>query len=144
MHPISVSVVAGLAKTTVEVVALVLGSLHAVMYKADDGMIYTYHASFADYILQAPTTATRFNPHCNAGMHHEFLALRCIEIMEEELCFNICGLESSFVKDVDVPDLSMHLENRISKTLKGSQFAEEKKGRIADVRHVENMDKQCE
>ncbi|KAG6815602.1 hypothetical protein H0H87_000210 [Tephrocybe sp. NHM501043] len=122
MHPISVSVLADLSKTTVEVVALVLGNLHAVMYKADDGMIYTYHASFADYILQAPITATIFNPHCNAGMHHEFLAMRCYEIMEKQLCFNICGLESSFVKDVDVPDLAMRIEDRISNTLKYAVF----------------------
>ncbi|KAG6814797.1 hypothetical protein H0H87_007363, partial [Tephrocybe sp. NHM501043] len=122
MHPISVSVVADLARTTVEVVTLVVGNLHAVMYKADDGMIYTYHASFADYILKDLITVTTFNPHCNAGMHHEFLAVRCYEIMEEQLCFNICGLESSFVKDVDVPDLEMRIENKISNTLKYAVF----------------------
>ncbi|KAG6814654.1 hypothetical protein H0H87_008201 [Tephrocybe sp. NHM501043] len=122
MHPISDTVLAQLAKTTVEVVALVLRNLHAVMYKADDGMIYTYHASFADYILQDATTATAFNPYCNPGKHHEILAMRCYEIMEEQLCFNICSLESSFIKDVEVPDLQKRIEDRINNTLQYAVF----------------------
>ncbi|KAG6905432.1 hypothetical protein DXG01_002778 [Tephrocybe rancida] len=119
MHPISAAVVAQLARTTVDVVATVLKKLHAVMYKAHDGMIYTYHASFADYIHQAPTaTETAFNPHCNVGLHHTFLAKRCYEIMEGQLCFNICSLESSFVKDADIPDIQNCIEEKIDNSLK--------------------------
>ncbi|KAG6916295.1 hypothetical protein DXG01_007492 [Tephrocybe rancida] len=119
MHPISDTVVAQLAKTTVGVVALVLKKLHAVMYKSQDGMIYTYHASFADYILQAPTDAeTAFDPRCDAHMHHAFLAKRCYKIMEMQLCFNICGLESSFVKDADVQGLQKCIEDKIDNSLK--------------------------
>ncbi|KAG6915167.1 hypothetical protein DXG01_012919 [Tephrocybe rancida] len=119
MYPISDTVVAHLAETTVKVVALVLRKLHAVMYKSQDGMIYTYHASFVDYILQAPTNAeTAFNPHCNIGLHHAFLAKRCYEIMKIQLCFNICGLESSFVKDADVQDLQKHIQDKIDSSLK--------------------------
>ncbi|KAG6906212.1 hypothetical protein DXG01_015169 [Tephrocybe rancida] len=108
-----------LAKTTVDVVATVLKKLHAVMYKAHDGLIYTYHASFADYIHQAPTaTETEFDPHCNVGLLHAFLANRCYEIMEEQLHFNICGLESSFVKDTDVPQLQENINHNIDSSLK--------------------------
>ncbi|KAG6913928.1 hypothetical protein DXG01_003459, partial [Tephrocybe rancida] len=119
MHPISDTVVAQLAKTTAEVVTLVLKKLHAVMYKSQDGMIYTYHASFADYILQTPTAAkTAFDPQCDVHMHHAFLAKRCYEIMKMQLCFNICGLESSFVKDADVKDLQKCIEDKINNSLK--------------------------
>ncbi|KAG6907466.1 hypothetical protein DXG01_008802 [Tephrocybe rancida] len=119
MHPISDTVVAQLAETTVDVVALVLKKLHAVMYKAHDGMIYTYHASFADYICQVPlATVTAFNPHCNVGLHHTFLANRCYEIMKGQLCFNICSLHSSFVKDADAPDIQSCIEKKIDVSLK--------------------------
>ncbi|KAG6904418.1 hypothetical protein DXG01_010059, partial [Tephrocybe rancida] len=119
MHPISDTVVAQLAKTTVDVVATVLKKLHAVMYKAHDGIIYIYHASFADYIYQDPRAAeTEFNPHCKHGLHHAFLAKSCYEIMERQLCFNICGLESSFVKDADVPDLQGCIQAKIDSSLK--------------------------
>ncbi|KAG6914895.1 hypothetical protein DXG01_014675 [Tephrocybe rancida] len=119
MHPISDIVVAQLTKTTVEVVALVLKKLHPVMYKAHDGMIYTYHASFADYIHQTPKAAEiAFNPHCDVGLYHGLLAKRCYEIMEGQLCFNICGLESSFVKDADIPDLEKHIKVNIDSSLK--------------------------
>ncbi|KAG6907489.1 hypothetical protein DXG01_008681 [Tephrocybe rancida] len=119
MHPISETVVAQLAKTTLDVVTTVLKKLHAVMYKAHDGMIYTYHASFADYILQTPIAAeTAFDLHCNVSLQHAFLAQRCYNIMEKQLCFNICGLESSFVKDADVPDLQKHIQDKIGSLLK--------------------------
>ncbi|KAG6905460.1 hypothetical protein DXG01_002547 [Tephrocybe rancida] len=119
MHPISDTVVAQLAKTTLDVVITILKKLHAVMYKAHDGMIYIYHVSFADYILQTPTPAeTVFDPHCNVSLQHAFLAERCYDIMEKQLCFNICGLESSFVKDADVPDLQKCIQDKISSLLK--------------------------
>ncbi|KAG6907180.1 hypothetical protein DXG01_010051 [Tephrocybe rancida] len=119
MHPISDTVVAQLAKTTVDVVATVLKKLHAVMYKAHNGMIYTYHASFADYILQNPAAAEiAFDPHCNVGLQHAFLAQRSYEIMEKQLCFNICGLESSFVKDSDVQGLQKCIQGKIDNSLK--------------------------
>ncbi|KAG6906909.1 hypothetical protein DXG01_011436 [Tephrocybe rancida] len=123
MHPISDIVVAQLAKTTVEVVATVLKNLHAVMYKGHDGMIYTYHASFADYIYQPSTAAeTAFDPHCNVGSQHAFLAQRSYEIMEKQLCFNICGLKSSYVKDVDVQDLQECIQDKIDSLLKYAVF----------------------
>ncbi|KAG6904492.1 hypothetical protein DXG01_009495, partial [Tephrocybe rancida] len=119
MHPISETVVAQLAKTALDVVATVLKKLHAVMYKAHDGKIYTYHASFADYILQTATvTKTTFDPHCNVSLQHAFLAQRSYDIMEKQLCFNICGLESSFVKDADVQDLQKRIQDKIDSSLK--------------------------
>jgi hypothetical protein len=36
---------------------------------------------------------------------HEEIAAACLHIMERELRFNICGLSSSFVRNVDVEDL---------------------------------------
>ncbi|KAG6914016.1 hypothetical protein DXG01_002920, partial [Tephrocybe rancida] len=118
MHPISETVVAQLAKTTLDVVATVLKKLHAVMYKAHDGMIYTYHASFADYILQTPIVSeTAFELHCNVGLQHAFLAQRSYDLMKKQLCFNICGLESSFVKDADVQDLQKHIQDKIDRSL---------------------------
>ncbi|KAG6912976.1 hypothetical protein DXG01_010675, partial [Tephrocybe rancida] len=126
MHPIPDTLVAQLAKTTLDVVETVLKKLHAVMYKAHDRRIYTYHASFADYILQIPTAAeaeTAFDPHCNVGLQHAFLAQRSYDIMEKELCFNICGLESSFVKDADVQDLQECIQDKIHSSLKYAVLA---------------------
>jgi hypothetical protein len=70
----------------------------------------TLHASFIDYL----TDPQRSSPqpwHLDAKAHRCTLALRCFDILKKELRFNICSLESSYVKNSDIQNLSA-LKNR--------------------------------
>ncbi|KAG6885358.1 hypothetical protein C0992_005190 [Termitomyces sp. T32_za158] len=87
----------------------VVEKLHAVLFVKDD-CIFWYHASFPDFIfnqIQSKFTVKEqtLDMSCDAIAHHELLAIRCLEIMMKELKFNICGLESSFLFDEEVPEL---------------------------------------
>ena len=41
------------------------------------------------------------------------MTLACLQIMRTGLCFNICQLETSYVHNVDVPDLASRIEKFI-------------------------------
>ncbi|KAG8764561.1 hypothetical protein FRC12_008024 [Ceratobasidium sp. 428] len=66
------------------------------------GLASTLHASFADYMLSSARSG-RF--YCNQALHSKLLAERCFEAMRRSLHFNVCGLESSYMRDDQVSDL---------------------------------------
>ncbi|KAG8730511.1 hypothetical protein FRC11_006551, partial [Ceratobasidium sp. 423] len=103
---------AGLLGIEEEDVMVSLSFLHSVLYTPEDGgRITVLHTSFSDFIRN-PSQPTVF--HCNESLHHAYLAQRCFELMRSQLEFNICGLETSFRADSDVPDLERRVEERIS------------------------------
>jgi len=53
-------------------------------------------------VLAEQSRASPFFPNVHT---HEEIAAACLHIMAGELCFNICGLSSSFVCNADVEDL---------------------------------------
>ncbi|KAF5365069.1 hypothetical protein D9758_011013 [Tetrapyrgos nigripes] len=119
--PISIQVVSALIKADEEAVSFVVDQLHAVMYQAQDGTIHTYHASFADFILcpkDSLASTACSDPRCDVSLVHTSLVQHCYDIMKEQLHFNICGLESSFIMDKDIPDLENCVADRIDLTLR--------------------------
>ncbi|KAJ6485356.1 WD40 repeat-like protein [Mycena vitilis] len=74
------------------------------------------HASFADYLM---------DPSRNKGepwaidmkTAHQKLSLGCLQILNTQLRFNICGLEDSHILNVDVPDISIRVATNISAPL---------------------------
>src|ERR1700733_5814067 len=53
-------------------------------------------------VLAEQSSASPFFPDLHT---HEEIAATCLHIMAGELCFNICGLSSSFIRNADVEDL---------------------------------------
>ena len=53
-------------------------------------------------VLSEQSSASPFFPDVHT---HEEIAAACLRIMAGELCFNICRLSSSFVRNADVQDL---------------------------------------
>jgi hypothetical protein len=99
-----------------EAVCNSLGFFHAVLYISPrDKCIYTFHKSFADFILdrgRSPELA-------NAAMSYFPDWTRdCFRIMNESLCFNICNLTSSFLLDEDDKDLSKRAKTNIGPKLR--------------------------
>jgi nucleoside-triphosphatase THEP1 len=115
-EPVSLETIASLLSLTKDSLQPWLGPLRSVLFVQEgvDGLLAPFHASFPDYILQCDRSK-QF--HCNAAQHHELLANGCFDVMKAKLRFNICGLESSFVFDKDVPDLEDRVRKHISPTL---------------------------
>ncbi|KAJ7144094.1 WD40 repeat-like protein [Mycena epipterygia] len=73
----------------------------------------TLHASFADYLTDASRSGGQ--PWAlNTQIEHRFLSLGCLRILNNELRFNICGLEDSHILNADVPDISNRVAAMIS------------------------------
>ncbi|KAG8218142.1 WD40 repeat-like protein, partial [Butyriboletus roseoflavus] len=70
-----------------------------------------FHASFHDFLIDR-TRSGEFFVDLN-GIHQD-LAISTLASMKDALWFNICGLESSYLRNSDVPDLVQRVRERIS------------------------------
>ena len=126
---INMSVLADLSNTDQDTAKRVVDSLHAVLFiSSKDNYVYWYHASFPDFLFNEgrakimiplyPNYLTHdINVFCDPSAQHTFLACQCFSIMQEFLHFNMCGLESSYIFDSDVPELSDRKHKNITSTL---------------------------
>ncbi|CAE6422401.1 unnamed protein product [Rhizoctonia solani] len=89
--------------------------LRSVLHQSEiTGLVSTLHASFPDFMFNNKRSGSYF---CDIVEHSELLAQRCFLILEEQLRFNICDLESSFIPDAKVQDVQNRLKNKISPSL---------------------------
>ncbi|KAB5588491.1 hypothetical protein CTheo_8067 [Ceratobasidium theobromae] len=92
-----------------------LQPLRSVLHISENnGLVSTLHASFPDFMFNQERSGPFF---CDAAAHSQVLTRQCFSIMRDQLQFNICDLESSFVLDKDVPDLRDRVTKRISSSL---------------------------
>jgi hypothetical protein len=106
-------VVDGTEDADEEAVRNTLNLFHAVLYVSSrDKCIYTFHKSFADFILDSPELAAA------ARSYFPDRTRNCFHIMNESLRFNICNLTSSFLLDSEEEGLSQRFETRISPELR--------------------------
>ncbi|KAB5591864.1 Vegetative incompatibility protein HET-E-1 [Ceratobasidium theobromae] len=81
----------------------VIQPLRSVLHLSEsNGLVSTLHASFPDFMFDGERSGPFF---CEIEVHSYALARQCFRIMQAQLRFNICNLESSFVADKDVDDL---------------------------------------
>lgn len=96
--------------------------LHAVLFvDILDSCIYWYHASFQDFLVVPPgdTLDGKQPPYaCHLVEQNAILANSCFKIMQRNLHFNMCNLESSFFLDKDVEDLETRVNSSISAPLR--------------------------
>ncbi|KAB5590274.1 Vegetative incompatibility protein HET-E-1 [Ceratobasidium theobromae] len=113
-EPVSVETLTTLvAVSASSLVLTALQPLQPVVYVSENGnTATTFHASFSDFMFDH---SSQF--FCDEAKHNQFLARRCFEVMKEQLRFNICHLESSFIRDKDVKDLDDRIKKYLSPTL---------------------------
>lgn len=70
-----------------------------------------YHESFVDFLIDPSRSTSKF--FIKRQQENRVLAHACLGTMNETLRFNICGLESSYIRNADVPDLSSRIEQHI-------------------------------
>jgi hypothetical protein len=112
-EPMTISALAALLKLKNEHAARSsLEPLRSLLHVSESsGLVSTFHASFPDYMLSGQRSRRFF---CDLAEHSELLTRRCFDMMAGSLRFNICGLESSFDFDDEVPDLLDRIEASIS------------------------------
>jgi len=115
-EPMTVETLASLLILTEEQVRFSLEPLRSILHVQDSthGLVSPFHASFPDYLFDKLRSGYF---HCESTEHSEILANFCFNLMKAQLRFNICKLESSFVFDVDVPDLQDRIKEYISPAL---------------------------
>ena len=94
---------------------LVLSRLRSLVTYAPGGSVSLLHASFSDYL----TSSDRADDPWFIDIHpaQQMIVKRCLAIMKTELRYNICNLESSCVRNDDVPDLADRIKSKISPQL---------------------------
>ena len=125
---VNMSVLADLSDADQDTAKQVVDSLHAVLFiSSKDNYVYWYHASFPDFLFDEGRAKFRFSfPNyltreiivfCDSSAHHTFLACQCFSMLEF-LHFNMCGLDSSYVLDSDVSELSDRKHKNLTSTLR--------------------------
>ncbi|CAE6535810.1 unnamed protein product, partial [Rhizoctonia solani] len=74
------------------------------------GLASTFHASFPDFMFDNERSGPYF---CDVTKISYVLAQRCFVAMKEQLRFNICNLETSFVSDDKIEDIHARTNNMI-------------------------------
>ncbi|KAG9089286.1 hypothetical protein FS749_001451 [Ceratobasidium sp. UAMH 11750] len=114
-EPMTIQTLAGVLGVSADRLVRVVDPLRSVLHVSEGSqLVSTLHASFPDYMLTQGRSKEFF---CNTGAHYHLLACRCFEVMKESLRFNICDLESSYLLDADVPNLSVRVDNAVSSHL---------------------------
>jgi len=93
-------------------VGIILGYMASFLTGTTDPstLVRPMHASFYDFLLDKKRSGEFFID--EADIHHE-LALSSLCVMQDGLRFNICGLETSYVRNSAVADLEKNIEKNI-------------------------------
>ncbi|KAF8690196.1 WD40 repeat-like protein, partial [Rhizoctonia solani] len=114
-EPVTIDTLAALAGIKPAKATILLQSLYSVLHVSQvTNMVSTLHASFPDYIFDEERSK-RF--YCDETTHSQLLSKHCFDIMRDQLRFNICSLETSFIADSEVKDLKARINRSISPTL---------------------------
>lgn len=92
-----------------------LQPLRSVLHLSENnGLVSTLHASFPDFMFSQDRSGPFF---CEIEIHSCMLTRQCFAIMRDQLRFNICNLESSFIIDKEVDELQGRISQCISSPL---------------------------
>jgi hypothetical protein len=90
----------------------ILRKLSSVISIGDkDNIIRVCHLSFTDFICNSTPLSKPFA--VSRSLQSEVIALNCLRVMNRELKFNICGLETSYLRNDEYQDLSSRIEKMI-------------------------------
>ncbi|KAF9064575.1 hypothetical protein BDP27DRAFT_1470619 [Rhodocollybia butyracea] len=95
---------------------IMLGALGALLQNTTylHAPIIPFHSSFYDF-LQNPACSGQF--FVDVSDHHIGLAEGCLRVLNDQLCFNICHLASSYLPNTEINDLPDRMEKYITPEL---------------------------
>jgi len=95
-----------------ESIGCILNRLSSVIQtETSDKIIHISHLSFTEFICDPLRCEERFVIH--RDVHNQIMAIACLQIMQTGLRFNICDLETSYVRNIDISDLASRIEKSI-------------------------------
>ncbi|CAE6449641.1 unnamed protein product [Rhizoctonia solani] len=111
-EPVTIGTLAALAGLeSADHASTSLESLRSVLHVSEHtGLVCILHASFPDYIFHCERSGRFFS---DKGEKHRLLAHQCFKVMEQQLRFNICNLQTSYLFDHAVADLQERIESNI-------------------------------
>jgi len=89
----------------------ILLNLSSVISIGADELVHVSHLSFTEFICDPDRCGERFAIY--RCVHDRIMALSCLQVMQTELRFNICQLETSHVRNADVLDLTSRIKKFI-------------------------------
>lgn len=89
----------------------ILKGLRSVM-DPGDGPLRFHHKSFEDFLTDRRRCPAPF--YIDKAESNQLLILASFRVMTEQLRFNICSLESSYIRNQDIPDLATRVNRAIS------------------------------
>ncbi|GAB1525253.1 hypothetical protein RhiTH_008411 [Rhizoctonia solani] len=114
-EPVNINTLAALSGIKATKVNTLLQSLYLVLHVLQATMmITTLHASFPNFMFDKARSAKFY---CNKAEHSQLLAKRCFQVMQDQLRFNICSLETLFIANSKVQDLDHQIAKSILPTL---------------------------
>jgi hypothetical protein len=108
---VHLTTLAALVNVDVEETEVILHRLSSVLMFDDDKPVRLYHPSFPDFITdkkRCRDDIQRFAVVPNKA--NRFLAHRCLEIMNNYLRRDICGIKDASLLNSDIPDLDNRLD----------------------------------
>ncbi|KAL5512554.1 hypothetical protein ACEPAG_3207 [Sanghuangporus baumii] len=93
----------------------ILCRLRSVLSYETGKPVRLHHASFADYLTSERSNGKPWN--IGEARQKALIAERCFDIMGETLRFNICGIESSFLRNDEILDLQDRIKKAIPRHL---------------------------
>ena len=93
----------------------ILSKLSIVLSTTADGRVRISHFSFSEFICDRRQCPEPF--YIDQQATNERLMMACFRLMRQELKFNICGLESSYLRNDEVEDLAQRIKTRIGDSL---------------------------
>lgn len=91
--------------------ANILSKLRSLIAYDSGKPIRLHHTSFSDYLMSDGCRGNSW--FIDSISQKQMIATRCYDVMASSLCFNICDLKTSFVRNDDVTDLGDRIENKI-------------------------------
>ncbi|CUA74660.1 putative WD repeat-containing protein all2124 [Nostoc sp, PCC 7120] [Rhizoctonia solani] len=92
-----------------------LQPLRSVLHVSEhSGLVTTLHASFPDFMFSQARSGTF---HCDKVVHSQAISTQCFNVMRDQLRFNICSIQSSFIPNAKIPKLEEQITTNISEEL---------------------------
>ena len=107
--PLSSRSLAALLSLRHSVVENICNGLQSVLDPGD--ILRFHHQSFTDFLLDPARSSSQF--FIEQERETRNLTMACLTVMKRELKFNVCGLESSYVRNIDVVDLASRVKRCI-------------------------------
>jgi hypothetical protein len=95
---------------------IIFQRLPSVIEVDNSGLLHLRHLSFAEFLSDVNRCGGR-RFYINTDEHHSKMAMASLLEMNRSLRFNICNLESSHVRNEDVPNLKERIQSSIPSRL---------------------------